>query len=203
MRDWRDCARLPGLGRDQRCVLLGQSDHLRRVRKGAVKGVGQRGRKGRSEQIDVDLQVPRTVQPLHSQHTAPAVGGTHQVQSEVPHRRAVERFRRTGFGPAERVSGAASGRRVGRFERNNFPREQFELQFETVEIVAIEGRGKNAANLIVVARDFELLGSAADGQVVDEDLRLVEGAVGDAGQFAKFEIAEMLDANPDPDAKHR
>ena len=88
-------------------------------------------------------------------------------------------------------------------KRNDFARKQIELQFKAIEVVAAEGGDENAANLIVIARDFEFFGGAADGQVVHEDLRLVERAVGDAGQLAKFKVAEMLDADPDADAQHR
>ena len=198
-----ECVRLSGLGGDQRRVLLGQGDHLRGVRQGAVQGVGQGGGKGRGQQIDVELQIPRGVEPVHRQGTAAPVGGTEQVESDGPHgrcRRALSE--RPALLQRNEFRGAPRGGRLGRLEWNDFSREQFELQFEAVEVVAAEGRGKNPANLIVVARDFEFFGGAADGQVVDEDLRLIEGAVGDAGQFAEFEVAEMLNADPDADAKH-
>ena len=65
--------------------------------------------------------------------------------------------------------------------------------------MAAEGGNQDFSHLIIIARNLEFLGGAADGHVVYEDLRLVERAVGNASQFAKFQITEMLNTDPDSD----
>src|SRR2546421_4883825 len=76
-------------------------------------------------------------------------------------------------------------------------------QFETVEVVAVESGGKNAAHLFVIAGDFQFLDSPANCHVIHEDLRLIEGAMCDARQLSKFQVAEMLDSDPYPDSEYR
>ena len=61
------------------------------------------------------------------------------------------------------------------------------MQFEAIEIVAVEGRNQNAAHLIEIAGHFELLDGAAHGEIVDKDLALIDGALRDAAQLAKLE----------------
>jgi len=80
-------------------------------------------------------------------------------------------------------------RGFGRFERKDFSRQQFALQLKAIKVIAAKRRSENATNLIVIASDLEFLNGATNRQIVDEDLGLIEGAVGDAGQFSKFEIA--------------
>src|SRR5579864_1157106 len=92
---------------------------------------------------------------------------------------------------------------IERLEGANFSGKQRDIQIETIEVVAAEGREENSANLIEIASNFEFLRGAADGQIVDEDLRLVECALRYAGEFTKFEIAEVLNTDPNSDTQHR
>jgi hypothetical protein len=101
----------------------------------------------------------------------------------------------------EGMTGSARGGGIERFDGANFSGKHRDTQFETIEVVAAEGREENPANLIVIASDFEFLRGAADGQIVDENLGLVEGTVGDAGQFTEFEIAKVLNTDPDSDSQ--
>src|SRR5207302_2752413 len=71
-----------------------------------------------------------------------------------------------------------------------------------VKIVGTEGCLQNATNLFVVAGCLEFFSGSPDGQVVDDDLALFEGALGDAAEFPQLEIAEALHADPDADPKH-
>src|SRR4029077_6007346 len=97
----------------------------------------------------------------------------------------------------ERMASAPRCGGVSNLEGKYICRQRFELQFEAVEIVAPESRGKNMLNLLVIAGDSQFLSGATDRQVVDEDLGLIESAVGDAGQFTKLEISQVLDTDPD------
>src|SRR5882672_1025067 len=83
-----------------------------------------------------------------------------------------------------------------------FSREELERHVKAVEVVGAEGGLKNATNLVVVAGSLEFFTGAADGKVVDEDLALLEGALGDSTQLTQLKIAEALHADPDADSKH-
>jgi hypothetical protein len=54
--------------------------------------------------------------------------------------------------------------------------------------------------LLVIPCDFEFFGGAANREIVDEDLRLIERTMSDAGQLSELEVAEVLNADPDSDA---
>src|SRR4051794_32019354 len=95
---------------------------------------------------------------------------------------------------------AARRRRLDEFERKDFTRLQIKLQFKAVEVVAAEGGQQNAADLLVIASNFELFGGAADRQIIHENLRLIECAVRHAGELAELEISEVLHTNPDSNA---
>ena len=73
--------------------------------------------------------------------------------------------------------------------------------FEGVEVVGDESSFEYAANLIVVSGDLQLFGGSAYGEIVNDDLPLLESTLGDATEFAKFEITQALDADPDADSK--
>src|SRR5207244_5572851 len=143
------------LGGDEWGVAVGKSQDLHRVSKGPIERVGEGGREWRSQQIDVELQIPRGVEAVHGEGSAAAVGGTHQVQNDGPHRRSVEHSRRTRLIPAEGVSALACGRWIRCLVGNQFSREQFELQFEAVKVVAAEGSSEDATNLIEMACDLQ------------------------------------------------
>jgi hypothetical protein len=98
----------------------------------------------------------------------------------------------------------ASGRRwsIERFRGDTLPGKERDIQAEAIEVITTRGGQENPADLIVVASDLEFLGGAADGEIVDENLGLIEGAVRDAGQFTELEIAEVLNADPDSDTQH-
>ncbi len=91
---------------------------------------------------------------------------------------------------------------LGGVRGTGFTGEEFEANVEPIEIVGAEGCLQNAPNLVVITRHFQLLGGSTDGKVVDENLTLFEGALGDAAEFPQLEVAEALDADPDADSEH-
>src|SRR5579862_7110499 len=136
---------------------------------------------------------------MHLQSSAVAIRGAQQIEANCPHR-SVEILGNAGLIPSKgRLTAAGS---VDHFERDKFARKNVELELEAIEIVTAEGRHENVANLFVIAGDLELFGGAADSEIVHEYLRLIESAVRDTRKFSEFEIAEMLDADPDADAEH-
>jgi len=84
-----------------------------------------------------------------------------------------------------------------------FTREQLERYVKTVKIVGTEGCLQNATNLFVVAGCLELFPGSPDCEVVDDDQALFEGALSHAAEFAQFEIAQALHANPNADSQYR
>src|SRR5713226_2284070 len=82
-------------------------------------------------------------------------------------------------------------------------RRTMQPQFEGVKIVTAESSLEDAAKLIVVRSYFQFLGGPTDGEVVDEDLPLVDSALSDPADFAKLEVVEMLHTHPNPGAQHR
>jgi len=81
-----------------------------------------------------------------------------------------------------------------------FSGKKFEADVEGIEVIATKCSFENAANLIVVAGGFEFFRGAANGKIVDHDLTLLEGAMGNAAEFAEFEITEVLHTDPYADA---
>ena len=75
-------------------------------------------------------------------------------------------------------------------------------QLKSVEIIATECSLKNSAELLEIGGDLELFGGPANRQVVDENKALLKGALGDAAQFAEFQIVQVLHAHPYPDTQH-
>src|SRR5579864_3620392 len=76
-------------------------------------------------------------------------------------------------------------------------------QFKGIEVVAGEGRGQYARNLLKSFRHFELFSRATDSEIVHEDVALLNGALRDAPDLSKFQIPQVLYANPNAGAKHR
>ncbi len=136
---------------------------------------------------------------MNRQRSAMAIRGTEQVEGDCPHCGTVE-IACAGFAPVERAGYAADRGFIS--DQNYGAGEQVESQIKRVEIVAAEGGEEDSADLIEVARDLKFFGGAANRQIVYENLRLVEGAVGDAGEFSEFEVAEVLHADPDTDSDH-
>ena len=56
-------------------------------------------------------------------------------------------------------------------------------EFESVEIVTAESSQQNAADLLVIASNLELLSSTANGEIINENLRLIERPLRDARQL--------------------
>src|ERR1700690_93767 len=92
---------------------------------------------------------------------------------------------------------------AGFSEQGWFIGKRFELQFESVEIIAFEGGDQNVADLIEVGSDLEFFVGPAHGKIVDKNLALIDGALCDAAQFAELEIVQMLDAHPDTGSDYR
>ncbi len=168
----------------------------------AIEGVGESGGKGCGQEIDVELQIAGGVEPVYRQGSTMAIGGAEEIKRDGPSGRIVESAGPPWFVPMEGMTVSTRSWGIEQFDGASFSGKQRDVQVEAIEVVATEGREKNPANLLVIASDFEFLRGAAEGQIVDENLGLVEGAVRDAGQFTEFEIAEVLNADPDSDTQH-
>ena len=79
--------------------------------------------------------------------------------------------------------------------------EGVHIEFEAIEIVAAKGCGQNAANLFVIAGHFQFLTGAADREIIDKDLRLIQRPTSNAGDLSKFEIPQVLHADPNAHAQ--
>ena len=146
----------------------------------------------RCEQIDIELQVARTVDAIDHERTATLVGRGDQIQGQFPrgltgngdHMRKLGPVKmKVAFGVDCLIAGLG-----------------LELKLEGIEIVAAEGGYQHGAQLIEIAGHFQFLDGAADGKVIDDDLPLIDGALGHAPQFTELEIVEMLDAKPNAGA---
>ena len=71
------------------------------------------------------------------------------------------------------------------------------MQFECIEIIVIEGGDQDAAHLSEISGRFQLLDCAAHRKIVDNNLPLVNGALRHSPQFAKLEVVQVLDSQPD------
>src|SRR6266404_3066971 len=69
-------------------------------------------------------------------------------------------------------------------------------QFKSIEIVGLECGGEHPANLLQALRSFQCLRCASDSQVVYENLSLLHCSLGNPAYFPKFQIPEMLHADP-------
>jgi len=78
-----------------------------------------------------------------------------------------------------------------------------QVQFEGIEIVAVERGDQNAAQLRVIAGHFEFLDGAAHGKIVDHDLPLIDGALRHAPQLSKLRVIQMLNPKPNAGSHHR
>ena len=83
-----------------------------------------------------------------------------------------------------------------------FSGKEVELDLEAIEIVGAESGLQYALYLVVVSSCVKFHGSSPDGQIVDYDLALLEGALRDATQFAKLQITQALNPDPDADSEH-
>ena len=175
--------RLSGLCGEQRGILLGHSDHFHRLRQGAVQSVGQRCWKNRGQQVHIQLQIARRVEPMHRQSSAGALGRTEQDQRNCPQRGTVQVFH-ARFDPAE-AAFTCRPRGLHRRTRSS-ARAEAQVQLESIEIVAAECGGQDVPDLLEVASHFQFFGGAADGEIVDEDLRLIQSAVCYAGRSLRI-----------------
>jgi len=181
--------------------VLGQSDNFCRVDERPVERVGEGGGEGCRQEIDIQLQIAGGIESVYGQGSTVAIGGTEKIERDGPSGRMVETVCPPWLVPMEGMTGSKRGGGIERFDGANFSGKHCDTQFETIEVVAAKGREENPANLIEIASDFEFLRGAADGQIVDENLGLVEGTVRDAGQFTEFEIAKVLNTDPDSDSQ--
>src|SRR5690349_5977340 len=69
-------------------------------------------------------------------------------------------------------------------------------QIKRIEIVRSKGRDQHAAELLVVSRDFKLFRGAANGEIVDDDLPLLQRALRHAPDLAELQISKVLHAKP-------
>src|SRR5579862_8554591 len=106
-----------------------------------------------------------------------------------------------GLRPAE--AGFTVAVKVVGFECKRVRRRMRQLQLDGVEIVGAESIHENVADLFEIAGGLQLFHGATNGEIVYENLRLIESALGDACQFAELEIAKVLNSHPDAGTEHR
>ena len=116
------------------------------------------------------MQIAGGIEPVYRQGSTVAIGGTEEIERDGPSGRMVETVGPPWLVPMEGMTGSARGGGIERFDGSKFSGKQRDIQIETIEVVAAEGREENPANLIEIASDFEFLSGAADGQIVDENL---------------------------------
>jgi len=86
---------------------------------------------------------------------------------------------------------------LGQEKESSIPQgAAIELPFHCVEVIAFKGAEHNLANLRIVAGNLELFHRAADGHVVDEDLRLFHSTNSYAAQLTELKVAQVLNAHP-------
>ena len=68
-------------------------------------------------------------------------------------------------------------------------RQELYPEVKSIKIVARKGRLEVVAQLNVVARALQFLGSAANSKIVDKSASLLHRTLGDAPEFAKLEIS--------------
>src|SRR5690348_5846632 len=129
-------AGLTGLGGNERSILFRQGHNVRRMREGAVEGIGKGGGKGGGEQIDVDLQVPAGIDTVNGKGAAATVGRTQEIEGNGPDRGATQRLRNAGLVPMKRVPVTTRGGRLDGLQAGVLAGMQFQLQFKAIEIVA-------------------------------------------------------------------
>ena len=137
---------------------------------------------------------------MHSQAASLAIARARKVKGERPDRQSFERLGPSGLVPVERELALASRPRV---QRQRLAGLQLHTQAESVKIIAAKRCHENAANLLVVAGNLEFFRGPADGEVVDENLALIEGSLRDACKLSKFEITQVLHSDPYADSQNR
>ena len=65
-------------------ILVSRRNYFQRGIRGAIQGVGQRNRKNRSEQVDVELQFAIRVKTVNGHGAAADVSGGHEIESQAP-----------------------------------------------------------------------------------------------------------------------
>src|SRR6266550_6302367 len=74
--------------------------------------------------------------------------------------------------------------------------------FEGIEVVTAECGHQDATKLIVVTGHFQLFRRPTNGQVINENLSLLNSALCHATKFAEFKISKTLDTHPDSRPKN-
>src|SRR5947209_13242587 len=140
---------------------------------------------------------------MHPQGAAPAIARTEEVEGDGPHGRVLQGLRDSDFRPPKKGSITPVRRLFPRVNRNGLSRKKLKRQFEAIKVVAAECREQDSTHLLIVAGDLQFLSGATDRQIIDENLGLIQRAMGNAGQLSKFQISEMLNADPDSDSQYR
>ena len=161
---------------------------------GTIERICQNNGEFRSQKVDVKVEIPLVIGAEDHQRTAAPVRGRQQVESQLPGRWAGDRNHVRELAPAQRTGRVPMlGRIAG---------QRLNMQLKGVEIVVFEGGGQNTADLVEVGRHFEFFDRAAHGKIVDDDLALLDGALRHPPQFAKLQVVQMLDTQPDAGAHH-
>ncbi len=157
------------------------------------------------EKVDVELQIAARVKAVNDEGSAMPIGRNSEDQarwSRLQNRRDSWE-RRACSSEMSSSMAAAEEMRSDRRQRNS-PGSDVEAKIETESKSLLpNAASEDAANLLVIAGDLEFFGRTADREIVHENLRLVERAMRNAGQFSELEVAEMLNADPDADAENR
>src|SRR3982074_1870269 len=77
-----------------------------------------------------------------------------------------------------------------------------DLHVKSVKVICAECRDQGGAHRFISASNLQFFRCAPNCQVVDDDLALVQSAMGYSSQFSELKIAQVLDANPDTDSQH-
>src|SRR5579864_3773791 len=96
----------------------------------------------------------------------------------------------------------ADGDGVEILEGRILGQQRLDSEFESIEIAGRECRHQNAADLRVIVGDFELCRGTPDGEIVDDNLALVQCSLGDTTKFAELWITKVLDSEPDTGSHH-
>jgi hypothetical protein len=73
------------------------------VNEGSIQDVGQSYRELSRQQIDIELQVPSGIEPIHRQSSSVMVGGTPQVKNDRPCSGAIDCVARAKLAPTKRI----------------------------------------------------------------------------------------------------
>jgi len=144
----------------------------------SIKRIGEGSGKLRDQEINIQLKIARAVNAVDDERTAVLVRSCHQVQRQLPGGLA---------GYCDHVGKLAPVKVAIAFSRGGLiAGKRLKVQFEGIEVIAIESCYQDVADLIEIAGDFQFLDGAAYGKIIDHNLPLLNGALRHTSQLAKL-----------------